>query len=133
MRLICRIGRVEKPQVCVIEEWFVMLKTSKGESCGLERVMREFGRLQIERHCSYIYIYIYMSWFQVTPSVTICNVTLPNYFLQNSYFENLIVEFHVLYVLNIHTNFHVNWLLFTIQSINSFIIHYFKLKNFEFK
>ena len=29
----------------------------------------------------YIYIYIYMSWFQVTPSVTICNVTLPNYFL----------------------------------------------------
>ena len=31
-----------------------------------------------------------------------------------TYFENLIVEFHVLYALNTHVNFCVNWMLFTI-------------------
>ena len=31
-----------------------------------------------------------------------------------AYFENLTVEFHVLYALNIHVNFCVNRMLFTI-------------------
>ena len=51
----------------------------------------------------------------------------------NSNFENLTIKLHVLYVLNIHTNFHINWLLFTIQSINSIFMHYFKLQKFDFK
>ena len=30
------------------------------------------------------------------------------------YFENLIIELHVVYALNIHVKFYVNWILFTI-------------------
>ena len=47
------------------------------------------------------------------------------------YFNNLTIELHVLYVLNTHTKFHVNWILFTIQSINLFFMHNFRLQNFE--
>ena len=32
-----------------------------------------------------------------------------------------------------HTNIHVNQLLFTIQTIYSYFMHYFKLQKFEFK
>ena len=46
-----------------------------------------------------------MGWVQVTLGVTLNKVTSPNNLLLNSYFENLTIE---LYVLNIHTNFHVN-------------------------
>ena len=60
------------------------------------------------------YIYIYRNWIKVTSSVTLRNVILPNNLLQNSYFRNLTVELHILYVLNIHANFLVNWMLFTV-------------------
>ena len=49
-----------------------------------------------------------MSWVQVIPSVVFSNVTPLNNLLYNSYVENLIVELHILYVFNIHVNFHVN-------------------------
>ena len=32
-----------------------------------------------------------------------------------------------------HTNIHINQLLFTIRFIKSYFIHYFKLQKFEFK
>ena len=63
------------------------------------------------------------------PGITLSNVTL----LYNSYFENPTIELHVLYVLKIHADFHVKWMLFTTQSINSFFMHYFKLQKLEFK
>ena len=44
----------------------------------------------------------------VTPSVTLSNVTPPNNLLLNSYFENPTIELHILYVLNMYTNFHAN-------------------------
>ena len=50
-------------------------------------------------------IYIY-GWVQVTPDVTLINIIPPNNLLLNSYFENLTIELHVLYVLNMHANFH---------------------------
>ena len=50
----------------------------------------------------------------------------------NLYFENSTVGLHVLYVLNIHANFHTNWMLFTIQSINSSFMYYFKLQKPKF-
>ena len=53
--------------------------------------------------------------------------------LLNSYFGNLTFGLHVLYVFNMHANFHANQMLFTISSINSFFIHYFKLQKLEFK
>ena len=74
-----------------------------------------------------------MGWVQVTPGVTLSNVISSNNLLWNLYFENLIIELHVLYVLSIHANFYINWMLFTIRSVNSFFMHYFKLQKFEFK
>ena len=53
-------------------------------------------------------VYIYMGWVQVTLGVTLNNVTPPNNLLLNSYFENTNVELYVLYVLNMHANFHAN-------------------------
>ena len=38
-------------------------------------------------------------------------------------FENLIVELHILYVLNMHVKYHSNEILFTIKYINLFFIH----------
>ena len=50
----------------------------------------------------------------------------------NLYFENSTAGLHVLYILNMHTNFHSNQMLFTIQSINSYFMYYFKLQELEF-
>ena len=44
-----------------------------------------------------------------------------------AYFENLIVELHILYTLNTHVKFCVNWILFTISSIILYFMHNFKL------
>ena len=48
-----------------------------------------------------------------------------------TYFENLIVVLHVFYVINIYIKFNVNWMLFTIQFINLFFMHNFKLQILE--
>ena len=40
-----------------------------------------------------------------------------------TYFENLTVGLHVLYILNMHVKFHSSWILFTIKFINLFFIH----------
>ena len=61
--------------------------------------------------------------------VTLFRITLPNILLLNLYFEYSNTGLHVLYVLNMHVNFHVNWMLFIIRLVNSFFIHYFKLQN----
>ena len=46
-------------------------------------------------------------------------------------FENLTVEFHVPYVLNMRIKFCSNWMLFTILSINLFFIYNFRLQKLE--
>ena len=46
-------------------------------------------------------------------------------------FENLTVEFHIPYVLNMHFKFFSNRILFTIRSINLFFIQNFRLQKFE--
>ena len=53
------------------------------------------------------------------------------YGLLNVNFENQIIELHVFYVFNMHVKFHSNWMLFTIQSINSFFMHNFRLQKLE--
>ena len=78
-------------------------------------------------------IHLFKGWVQVTLGITLSNVTPSNNLLYNSYFGNLTVELHVLYVFNILANFHFNWMFFTIESINSYFMHYFKLQKFEFK
>ena len=50
-------------------------------------------------------------------------------------YENLTVEFHVPYILNMHIKCHLNRILFTTRSINLCFIHNFisqKLENFTF-
>ena len=44
-------------------------------------------------------------------------------------FENITVEFHVPYVLNMYIKFHSNHILFTMQSINLYFIHNFSHKH----
>ena len=46
-------------------------------------------------------------------------------------FENLTIEFHVPYVLNMHIKFRSNRILFTIWSINLFFIYNFRLQKLE--
>ena len=50
-----------------------------------------------------------------------------------TYFENLTIELHVLYILNTHVKFCVNWMLFTISSINLFLYIILNYKNLKFK
>ena len=47
------------------------------------------------------------------------------------YFESLFARVLVLYVLNMHIKFHVNKTLFTIWSINLFLMHNFRLQKLE--
>ena len=79
----------------------------------MNTVCRQYCFLFLEHFCFLIY-----PWVQVIPNVTLSNVTSANNLLLKSYFKNYIVELHVLYVLNMHINIHVNKLLFIIQSIN---------------
>ena len=72
-------------------------------------------------------------WMLIKVNYKLMRVTTPNSFFLNSYFENLTVGLHDLYVLNVHANFHSNQVLFTIWSINSSSMYYFKLQKFEFK
>ena len=58
--------------------------------------------------CVCVCVCVCVGWVQGTPGVTLSNVTPPNNLLLNSYFENPTVELYVLYVLNMHTNFHAN-------------------------
>ena len=46
-----------------------------------------------------------------------------------TYFENLVVKLHILYILKKYVKFHANWMLFTIRSINLFFKHNFKTTN----
>ena len=50
-----------------------------------------------------------------------------------TYFKNLIIELHVLYVLRTHVKIHVNWILFTIRSITYFLCIILNYKNLKFK
>ena len=50
-----------------------------------------------------------------------------------TYFENLIVELHALYVFNTHVKFRDNRMLFIIQSINLFLFIILEYKNLKFK
>ena len=44
-----------------------------------------------------------------------------------TYFEYLTIRLHVLYVLNTYVKFHVNQMIFIIQSIDLFSMHNFKI------
>ena len=61
-----------------------------------------------------------MGWVQVTIGVILSSVTPLNILLLNSYFGNLTDALHVLYVFNMHVNFHINRMSFTISSIKTF-------------
>ena len=74
-----------------------------------------------------------MGLVQVIPGVTLNNITPPNNLLLNSYFENLTIGLYVLYAFNMHASCHTNQILFTIRSINSYFMQYYKLQKLEFK
>ena len=71
----------------------------------------------------------FLKWQSLaTKFVVIKATTLPNKINITSYFENLTIELHVLYAHNTHVKFCVNRILFTIWSINLYIMHNFKLQ-----
>ena len=49
----------------------------------------------------------------------------------STYFENLTIEFHILYVLNTYVKFHINQISFTILFINLFLIYNFIPRKLE--
>jgi len=51
---------------------------------------------------------------QEIAKISFVNVTLFNIFLLVYYIQNLIVRLHILIVLNMHVEFHINRMLFTI-------------------
>ena len=59
----------------------------------------------VHLHAKCVYIY---SWVQITFGITLCNITPPNNLLLDSYFKDPTVELHILYMLNMHTNFNIN-------------------------
>ena len=50
----------------------------------------------------------------------------------NFYFENSIIGLHVLYILNMHANFHTNQMLFIIRFLKLSFYALFKLQKLEF-
>ena len=50
-----------------------------------------------------------------------------------TFFENLTVELHVFYVINMHIKFRANWMLFTISFLNLFFIYNIIIQNLKFK
>ena len=61
---------------------------------------------------------------QTNLEINFSNFSYTSFFCVN--FENLTVEFHVPYVLNMHIKLRSNWILFTIRLINLFFIHNFR-------
>ena len=61
---------------------------------------------------------------QTNLEINFSNFSYTSFFFVN--FENLTVEFHVPYVLNMHIKLRSNWILFTIRLINLFFIHNFR-------
>ena len=77
----------------------------------------------------YLFIYIYLwPWTKFGEKFFKLLIYI---FLLSMNFENLTVEFHVSYVLNMYIKFRSNWILFTIWSTNLFFIYNFRLQKFE--
>ena len=55
--------------------------------------------------CVCVCVYLFMSWIQVTPGVTLNNFTPSNNLLLNSYFENLIVGLHYFCIFSMFAKF----------------------------
>ena len=75
-------------------------------------------------------------YIELDSSYTWCNSKqcyITNNLLLNSYFGNLTIGLHVLYIFNMLANFHANRILLTISFINTFFIYNFKLQKLEFK
>ena len=86
----------------------------------------------------HIYIYIYRGWVQVTSSVTLNNVTLPNNLLLNSYLKNFTLRLYIFYtnvILPDKTNNHSSYQQFVKKICNSSIFFILKTikKIYRFK
>ena len=57
---------------------------------------------------------------------------LKNKIIMATYFENLTIGLHILYV-DMYVKFRANWMLFIIQSINFFLSITLDYKNLKFK
>ena len=58
-------------------------------------------------------------------------ITLTKNINMATYFENLTFGLYAIYVLINHVKFYVNWILFTIRSIELFVMHNFSLQELK--
>ena len=78
--------------------------------------MKHFGISLFLHTISGLLLKPYIFRVQVTLNVILSYVTLSNNLSFNFYFENLTIGLPILYVLTMHTNFHVNQMLFIIVN-----------------
>ena len=76
----------------------------------------------------YIYIYIYICWVQVTPGVTLNNVTPLNIFELDANFKKSTVKLHYLHIFSILTKFQGDQRFIVMLSINCLNSNFCSLK-----
>ena len=111
--------------------WFFPTWPTKVAKRNLSRTTQFSGPIVVQnlgqsshQACPYIYIQN-LSTKLVIPLLNKINFT--------TYFKNLTVKLHVLYVLNIYIKFCVKWILFTIWFINLYFLQNFKLQKLQIK
>ena len=70
---------------------------------------------------TYIYIYIYKSWVQVKPDVTLSDITPLNNLLLDANFDKSTIGLHYIHILSMLAKFHSDQRLIIILSINCLI------------
>ena len=70
---------------------------------------------------TYIYIYIYKSWVQVKPDVTLSDITPLNNLLLDANFDKSTIGLHYIHILSMLAKFHGDQRLIIILSINCLI------------
>ena len=68
-----------------------------------------------------IYIYIYKSWVQVKPDVTLSDITPLNNLLLDANFDKSTIGLHYIHILSMLAKFHGDQRLIIILSINCLI------------
>ena len=94
-----------------------MLTTSEEQ----ETVAYRLGSHHLQIKCGFMV----EQWFEQYSTLTLKKINM------SIYFENLIIELYVLYILNKYVKFRVNWILFTIRYINLIFVHNFRLQKLK--
>ena len=105
-------------------EWLLAVKKLRIKSV---HIIGYYSKIWCKSLCPYIY----SNKVSLQTSLEGNPSNLSYIFFSDVNFENLTVEFHVPYVLNMYIKFRSNRILFIIWSMNLFFIHNFRLQKLE--